>query len=71
MQKVKAYISENPICSYREIAQATGEQITMVSSCIRYLIRDKHIERQQHFTVTGGAAKNSYRILSREGLTNV
>lgn len=49
--------------SYQEIADSTGLQITMVSSCIRILVSQKFIERHNNFNARGGAKKNSYKIL--------
>lgn len=63
MKKVLDFIKNNPTCSYKEIAAATGEQVTMVSSCIRLLVEDKHIIRHNHKNKTGGAAKNSYEVV--------
>lgn len=62
-KKVLDYISTNPICSYKEIADATGEQVTMVSSCIRLLVKKNHVIRHKNFTPTGGAAKNRYEVV--------
>lgn len=63
MQKVLDFIKDNPTCSYKEIASATGEQVTMVSSCIRILVEQKRIVRHNHKNKTGGAAKNSYEVI--------
>ncbi|EMB5519917.1 hypothetical protein U7Q95_002457 [Escherichia coli] len=49
--------------SYQEIADLTGIQITMVSSCIRMLVIKKFIERHNNFNARGGAKKNTYKIL--------
>lgn len=48
--------------TYKEIALETGLQVTMVSSCIRLLIRDSYIERINNFSDSGGAKTNSYKI---------
>lgn len=48
--------------TYKEIARETGLQITMVSSCIRLLVRDSYIERINNFSESGGARTNSYKI---------
>lgn len=49
--------------SYQEIADLTGLQITMVSSCIRILVTQKFIERHNNFNAKGGAKKNTYKIM--------
>ncbi|WP_409414931.1 hypothetical protein [Escherichia coli] len=48
--------------TYKEIARETGLQITLVSSCIRLLVRDSYIERINNFSESGGAKTNSYKI---------
>lgn len=63
MQKVLEYIKEHPVCSYKEISDATGEQVTMVSSCIRLLVERNHIIRHKNFNKTGGAMKNRYQVV--------
>lgn len=49
--------------TYKDIAEKTGIQITMVSSCIRILVKDKYIEKENHFNQKGAAVSNSYKIL--------
>ncbi|EAC2052504.1 hypothetical protein [Escherichia coli] len=51
------------VISYQEIADLSGLQITMVSSCIRMLVNQEFIERHNNFNAIGGAKKNSYKIL--------
>lgn len=51
------------VISYQEIADLSGLQITMVSSCIRVLVERKFIERRNNFSASGVARKNSYKIL--------
>lgn len=55
--------SNQVVISYQEIADLSGLQITMVSSCIRILVKEKFIERRNNFSASGGARKNSYKIL--------
>lgn len=45
------------------MAEKTGIQITMVSSCIRILVKDKYIEKENYFNQKGAAVSNSYKIL--------
>lgn len=53
----------NILITYKDIATKTGLQITMVSSCIRFLVRDKYIEKENHLGLHGEAKSNSYKIL--------
>lgn len=49
--------------TYKDIAEKTGIQITMVSSCIRILVKDKYIEKENYFNQKGAAVSNGYKIL--------
>lgn len=49
--------------TYKAIAEKTGVQITMVSSCIRTLLRDKYLEKENHLDQRGAAKSNSYKII--------
>lgn len=63
-EKIKAYLGEHRVCSYQDIATATGIQYTMVSSLLRIMVRDGEIERVNHKSPSGGQLRNSYTVLS-------
>ncbi len=61
-EKIKQYLGQHRVCSYIEIADATGIQASMVSSLLRIMVRDGEITKENHKSPAGKQIRNSYTV---------
>ncbi|YP_009966738.1 transcriptional regulator [Salmonella phage Se-J] len=62
-KRVKEFIRRNPNCSYAQIAEGANIPMSMVSGCLRILIRDGHVVKYNHKDARGITLSNSYDVV--------
>jgi len=62
-QRVKEYLHKNPNCSYQQIADGANIHQSMVTNCLRVLIRDGEIARKVNKNNKGRIMSDSYEVL--------
>lgn len=61
--RVKEFIRLNPKCSYAQIAEGSNIPMSMVSGCLRVLIRQGEIIKHSHHNAQGKQLANSYEVV--------
>ncbi len=61
--RVKEFIRSNPNCSYAQIAEGANIPMSMVSGCLRVLVRQGEIVKHSHYNAQGKQLSNSYEVV--------
>lgn len=62
-ERVKEFIRRNPQCSYAQIAEGANIPMSMVSGCLRVLVRQGEIIRHNQTNAQGKALANRYEVV--------
>lgn len=62
-ERVKEFIRNNPKCSYAQIAEGSNIPMSMVSGCLRVLIRQGEIIKHSNHNGQGKTLSNSYEVI--------
>lgn len=62
-ERVKEFIRKNPKCSYAQIAEGANIPMSMVSGCLRILVRDGLVVKHNNKDSRGKVLSNSYEVI--------